>query len=209
LTGNSAAERTFTSHPLLATKLDIPRSRSTTVARPRLTARLDQALRQGHKLTLLSAPAGFGDNDLDRALSTLERALSLAEPRGYVRVFADEGGPLRQLLSVFRHQRPTASPDYTARLLAAFGVTAQDRGWKLEEAGSPPVVQPVALVETLSDREREVLRLVAAGLTNQELADRLIIALSTVKSHTNHIYGKLGVKNRTQAIAQVRALALP
>jgi LuxR family maltose regulon positive regulatory protein len=64
------------------------------------------------------------------------------------------------------------------------------------------------MVEPLSERELEVLRLVATGLTNQAIADRLFIAVSTVKSHTNSIYGKLGVRNRTQAIAQARALNL-
>jgi LuxR family maltose regulon positive regulatory protein len=68
------------------------------------------------------------------------------------------------------------------------------------------VVQP--LIEPLSDRELEVLRLIATGLSNREIAQELVIAIGTVKSHINHIYGKLGVKNRTQAVARAQKLSL-
>lgn len=131
-----------------------------------------------------------------RVMAALERALALAEPEGYVRTFVDLGDPLAELLAV-------ADGEYVARLLAAFpkSHTPLSRFPDTRFPASP-------LVEPLSDRELEVLRLVAAGLTNREIADELVIALSTVKSHTNSIYGKLGVKNRTQAVAQARGLGL-
>jgi LuxR family maltose regulon positive regulatory protein len=93
--------------------------------------------------------------------------------------------------------------EYARKLLIAFDA------WEIERVREDrPAAHTPALVEPLSDRELEVLRLVAAGLTNREIAKELVIAVSTVKSHTNHIYGKLGVKNRTQAVAQARALGL-
>lgn len=90
------------------------------------------------------------------------------------------------------------SPDYVQRLLAAFVAK-----------GQPPLpARPQPLVEPLSERELEVLRLVAAGLSNREIAEELVVAVSTVKSHANHIFGKLGVKSRTQAVAQAKELGL-
>jgi LuxR family maltose regulon positive regulatory protein len=144
-------------------------------------------------------------DDLDNALSILERALTLAEPEGYVRTFLDEGEPMKDLLSQVLvtqqngRQAPSRdiSPNYVARLLAAFGEEA--------ELASPAME---ALVEPLTEREVEVLRLVVAGLSNAEIAEELVIAVSTVKSHVNHIYGKLGVESRTQAVAQARTLGL-
>jgi LuxR family maltose regulon positive regulatory protein len=133
--------------------------------------------------------------NLDQALSTLERALSLAEPEGYVRTFVDEGQPMAKLL---RHALSQGiAPNYVARLLAAFGE---------EIRLTSPAME--SLVEPLSEREMEVLRLIVAGLSNPEIAEELVIAISTVKSHVNHIYGKLGVKSRTQAVARARELDL-
>lgn len=128
-------------------------------------------------------------------MAALERALSLAEPGGYVRVFADEGAPLAGLL------RQAAvrgiAPEYVGRLLAAVRDTESQPA-----AGSPGLIEP------LSDRETEVLRLVAAGLSNQEIAGELVLAVSTVKWHINNLYGKLGVNSRTQALARARDLRL-
>jgi LuxR family maltose regulon positive regulatory protein len=142
-------------------------------------------------------------DDWDQALPKLERALFLAEPEGYVRTFIDEGEPMARLL-----RRALAEgfggtethgivSEYASRLLAAFG-------------NPPQVASPKeqALVEPLSEREMEVLRLVAGGLSNREIADALVVAVSTVKSHINHIYGKLDVKNRVEAIARARTLEL-
>jgi LuxR family maltose regulon positive regulatory protein len=152
------------------------------------------------KILALQALAFQAQGDVGQALSALERALSLAEPEGYVRTFVDEGEPMARLLRRALSQGIT--PNYVARLMAAFGETAES---------SPSVVQPLVnqpLVDPLSKRELEVLRLVAAGLSNREIAQELVVAVSTVKSHINHIYGKLDVKSRTRAVAQAQALGL-
>jgi LuxR family maltose regulon positive regulatory protein len=143
----------------------------------------------------LQALAFQAQDNLDQALSALERALSLAEPEGFVRTFVDEGKPMARLLR--RALSQGIAPNYVARLLAAFGQEV--------ELTSPAME---SLVEPLSERELEVLRLVVAGLPNPEIAQELIIAVSTVKSHVNHIYGKLGVESRTQAVARARELGL-
>jgi len=162
----------------------------------------DNSGRQGSviKTLALLALAHQSQNDAQQAMVTLEQALSLAEPEGYVRTFVDEGQPLAALLPGVSSESSRVSQAYVERLQAAFGLEPADKAPRTKEATS--------LVEPLSDREREVLRLVAQGLTNQEIADRLVIAVSTVKSHTNHIYGKLGVKNRTQAINRAQTLDL-
>jgi LuxR family maltose regulon positive regulatory protein len=95
------------------------------------------------------------------------------------------------------------SPDYTGRLLAAFSTVEP-------EQTDPSKTQALKheLVEPLSERELEVLQLIADGLTNQEIASRLFLSLNTVKVHTRNIYGKLGVNNRTSAVARARALGI-
>lgn len=125
------------------------------------------------------------------ALSALAQALSLAEPEGFVRIFLDEGAPMAELLRRAVAQDLHAS--YALRLLNALG-----------EAATAP--QP--LIEPLSERELEVLRRVAAGYSNQEIAQELVVAVSTVKKHINNIYGKLEVRSRTQAIARAGELGL-
>ena len=137
------------------------------------------------------------------AFADLEQALVLAEPEGYLRTFVDQGEPMAELISALSHRASGPSHEYVAKLLAAFEPPPDDAQRERE-----PEAVAQGLVEALSERELEVLRLVAAGLTNQEIADELVIAVSTVKSHTNHIYGKLGVKNRTQAVAQAKSLRL-
>jgi LuxR family maltose regulon positive regulatory protein len=92
------------------------------------------------------------------------------------------------------------------RLLNDFGTGGARR--TTEETGSPSILRRSSLVEPLSEREMEVLRLVATGRSNREIADQLVIAVSTVKSHTNTIFGKLGVKSRTQAVARAVELGL-
>jgi LuxR family maltose regulon positive regulatory protein len=129
----------------------------------------------------------------------LARALTLAEPEGYVRIFVDEGAPMAALLRAAA-QRGIA-PSYVAGLLAAF-----------PQAGKQPARQgepdALSLVEALSARELEILRLIAAGHSNQAIADTLVIAVSTVKRHINNIYGKLAVQSRTQALVRARELHL-
>jgi LuxR family maltose regulon positive regulatory protein len=128
-------------------------------------------------------------------MASLEHALSLAEPEGYVCIFVREGEAVARLLYLAAERG--ISPEYAGRLLAAFPK------WE-------PAVQEAQaeLVEPLSERELDVLRLIAEGLTNQEIADRLVLSLRTVKWHAGNIYGKLGVKNRTQAVARARSLGI-
>jgi LuxR family maltose regulon positive regulatory protein len=139
----------------------------------------------------LQALAYQAQGDEAQALVALRRSLFLAEPESYIRSFVDEGEPMAHLLR--RALARGITPGYASWLLAAFGE-------------SPPAEQ--ALVEPLTERELEVLRLVAGGLSNREIAQELVVAVSTVKSHINHLYGKLEVKNRTQAVARARKLDL-
>jgi len=153
------------------------------------------------EILMLRALAFQAGDDTTRAMAALERALALAEPRGFVRVFVDEGPPMARLLceAVARG----IAPEYARRLLAAFPVAGP------EQAGPSKTQAPKSeLVEPLSERELEVLQLIAAGLTNREIATRLFLALNTVKAHTRNIYGKLNVHSRTQAVARSQDLGL-
>jgi LuxR family maltose regulon positive regulatory protein len=136
--------------------------------------------------------------DIDQALYCLGHALSLAEPEGFVRVFADKGEPMARLLYQAAERR--IAPEYAGRLLAAFPA--------VEPAPTAPSRPSSEMIEPLSEREREVLLLIAEGLSNREIAQRLFLSLSTVKVHTYNIYGKLGVHSRTQAVAKARALGI-
>ncbi len=133
-----------------------------------------------------------------RALAVLGAALSLARPEGYVRAFLDEGEPMLHLLSQARAHR--LGEGYAAELLLA-----------TSRAGSARSPQPPSaqwLVEPLTEREMEVLKLIGSGLTNEEIASRLVISHATVKRHISNIYGKLDVPSRTQAILRARELRL-
>jgi LuxR family maltose regulon positive regulatory protein len=145
----------------------------------------------------LQALAWRAQGDTLRALSLLERALSLSEPAGYVRLFVDEGEPMAQLL--YAAAERDIAPAYAGKLLAAFPST---------EPSTPAQEASEELVEPLSERELEVLELVAQGLSNREIGQKLFISLRTVKWHTSNIYGKLAVKNRTEAVAKARALGI-
>ncbi len=134
-----------------------------------------------------------------QAMIMLERALSLAEPEGFVRTFVDEGAPMVELLR--KAAARGIMPDYVGRLLAALGPGARGTAGHLGIASSQ-------LIEHLSARELEVLRLIAAGLSNQEIARHLVVGIGTIKTHINNIYRKLDVHSRTQAIARARELSL-
>ncbi len=137
--------------------------------------------------------------DVPVAAASLERALSLAEPEGYLRTFVDEGEPMRRLLRRAA-DGPVASA-YARRLARVFDEPAQP-------SAHPARFAAAELAEPLTAREVEVLRLIAAGLRNQEIADRLFISLPTVKRHVANAYGKLGVGHRTEAVAKATALHL-
>jgi len=149
------------------------------------------------EIQLLKALAFQKQGDLGQALAALERALSLAEPGGFVRTFVDKAQPMARLL--YAAAARGIAPEYTGKLLAAF---------PLSKATPPSPDLPTELVESLSARELQVLQLIAKGLSNKEIAQQLVLALPTVKWHTSNIYGKLAVKNRTQAVAKARTLGI-
>ena len=177
---------------------------------PYLARQLDLARAHGLanrviELSLLEAQACRAEGDHQRARlaleRALERALAAAAPAGYVRAF-DQGPALTQLLveaaqsGVYREQ--------LERILAAIGVPKTDWGQ------ADPAVRSVQVPggERLSERELEVLRLMAQGATNGEIAERLVITVGTVKSHINHVLGKLDSHNRTEAVARARRFGL-
>jgi len=137
------------------------------------------------------------DGEKEQAVQLLGDALALAEPGSFIRLFVDEGMPMAHLLS--EAAALGMMPDYIGKLLAAF--EAEEH----KSAISPPS-QP--LVEPLSPRELEVLGLIAQGLSNREISERLFLALNTVKGHNRRIYGKLHVQRRTEAVARARELGL-
>lgn len=143
------------------------------------------AIGETRALQALAAPTP------DEALVFLAEALTLAEPEGYVRTFVDLGEPMAALL-----QEATArgmATEYVRKLLAA---------------SAPLHPSPSALIETLSERELDVLRLLAEGQTNQEIAQALCVSVNTVKTHLKNVYGKLGVNTRREAAAKARKLGL-
>jgi LuxR family maltose regulon positive regulatory protein len=134
-------------------------------------------------------------------MTRLEQALTLAKPGGFLQIFVDEGPPMARLL--YKALSRGIAPEYVRRLLAAFPVA------ETEQTGPPDTPAPQSdLIEPLSERELQVLELIAEGLTNPEIAARLFLALNTVKAHCGNIYGKLDVHSRTQAVARAQALGL-
>ncbi|WP_374688531.1 LuxR C-terminal-related transcriptional regulator, partial [Promineifilum sp.] len=152
-----------------------------------------------------------GLDNLAAALASLERALRLAEPEGYIRLFIDEGPPMAQLLR--EAARREILPEYTATLLGAFQAEPLARASGESRAASPAKVAPAksttgVLVEPLSERELDVLRLFDTDLSGPEIAGELVIALSTVRTHTKSIYSKLNVNNRRAAVKRAAELGL-
>jgi LuxR family maltose regulon positive regulatory protein len=138
----------------------------------------------------------------ESALEVLGRALVFAKTEGFVRVFVDEGDTMQQLLAAMLRKGSSAASDYIAKLLEAF------------RAGKEPQAAPQApktldgLIEPLTKRELEVLQLIAAGDSNQVIAQKLVITVSAVKKHSGNIFGKLNVNSRTQAVRCARQLGL-
>jgi LuxR family maltose regulon positive regulatory protein len=127
-------------------------------------------------------------------------AMAIASPGGFIRLFVDEGLPMAHLLS--EAAALGMMPDYLGKLLAFY--EAEEH--KSEDLSSRLPAQP--LIEPLSQRELEVLYLIAQGLSNQEMSERLFLALDTVKGHNRKIFGKLQVQRRTEAVARARELGL-
>jgi len=138
------------------------------------------------------------------AVDALTAVLTLASPRGYVRVFADEGPPmaalLGQLIAAQRAGQAAAAVPlgYLARLRSAFGA----------EPAAPHPAAVAGLIDPLTSRELEVLQMLAAGKSNQAIAAELVVTLDTVKKHVSHLLGKLGAANRTEAVSRARELSL-
>lgn len=147
------------------------------------------------EILTLQALARQAQDDVPGAMSALRRALNLAEPENFTRLFVDEGAPMIRLLQ--KAVAHGATPEYVGRLQASFMPSM---------AGAAPEAQP--LLEPLTKRELEVLKLMAAGLSNREIANDLVIAMGTVAKYSNNIYSKLAVTNRTQAVSRAHALNL-
>jgi LuxR family maltose regulon positive regulatory protein len=149
------------------------------------------------EILILKALAHAAQGDVPAALARVERALTLAAPEGYVRLFVDEGPPMMALLQRIPEEGEKLR-EYTDRLLAAFD----------EQGIQPSTSSPQPLIDPLTERELEVLALIAAGLINKEIAEQLVISLNTVLYHNKNIYSKLGVRKRALAIAKARELNL-
>jgi LuxR family maltose regulon positive regulatory protein len=147
------------------------------------------------EVLILRALALQGKKDTDGALATLEKALSLAQPEGYVRVFLDEGEAMTRLLVQARSRQ--VGSGYAAVLLSGIEKTS---------GMTQPSMQ--LLIEPLTSRELEVLKMIESGQSNQDIAGQLVISIATVKRHISNIYTKLGVKSRTQAISIGKELKL-
>lgn len=165
----------------------LPRVEQPGWAYPRLQVRVLQAL---------------AAEDPKSALSYLDEALALAQPVGAMRTFLDLGAPMHDLLLGLRFKLPAVRAPFVERLLAAFPA-------KPGAAATPPTsASAEALVEPLTEREIEVLQLIADGLTNPEIAQKLYLSTNTLKAHTQNIYSKLDVHSRVQAVNRARELGL-
>ncbi|MGA2974179.1 MAG: LuxR C-terminal-related transcriptional regulator [Spirochaetia bacterium] len=160
------------------------------------------------KVMVLQAVALHARGEKEKAIQLLGEALALAEPGGFIRLFVDEGEPMRMTISDFRlsiekqpHGQEHNLLGYVDKLLAAFAQPAALPQSKIEN-------QKSKMLEPLSQRELEVLQLIAQGLSNHEIGERLFLALDTVKGHNRNIYSKLQVQRRTEAIARARELGL-
>jgi LuxR family maltose regulon positive regulatory protein len=150
------------------------------------------------EIYILEAVVHHAQGDTNRAVSVLKKALSITHSEGHIRVYVDAGQPITELLGRIKAEDGRMN-EYINELLTAFGN-------KEKIHTSSPSLQP--LVEPLSNRELEVLQLIAEGMSNKEIARELIISPGTVKKHLNNIYTKLNVHSRTQALARAKELEL-
>jgi LuxR family maltose regulon positive regulatory protein len=162
---------------------------------------------------VLQALAHVAQGDRQAGLAAIAPAVELAAPEGFVRLFADEGAPLAAFVAQIaeRGAQKDTTRAYAQSLLAAFA--SEQRRETASDSEAPPVL-PLALgrssglVEPLTERELEVLRLIADGAENREIAEQLMITIGTVKRHINNLFGKLGARSRTQALRVARDCGL-
>jgi LuxR family maltose regulon positive regulatory protein len=157
------------------------------------------------ELRLLQSLAWHQVGEIGPAFESLESSLEAAEAEGYIRLYLDEGEPMEQLLSAYTEQPSARFKVYTAKLLSDFASQKRLHSPQPLDALSR---QSSELIEPLSEREMEILRLMAAGMNNQEIGGQLVISQNTVKSHLKNIFGKLGVNSRMQAVARARETGL-
>jgi LuxR family maltose regulon positive regulatory protein len=189
-----------------------------------LQSSAEQVARVGSLISILAlrVAALQASGATDEALGVLLRLLSLAEPEGYLRAFLDAGAPMRRALQVLLATPrlpaslgpvPPAQVSYARTVLAAFaGEQRREEPAQPSPAQQPtwpsPAPAALPLPEPLTGREQEVLRLLAQGASNKEIARHLVVSLATAKKHVANILGKLGAENRTQAVARARSLSL-
>ena len=166
------------------------------------------------EIRILQALAHHAQAERGQAFMMLEQALRLAAPEGYVRVFVDEGAPMATLLAGAlealtwpQGERAQDGRAYAEHLLAVLRAEGVEPVRDVHSPGSDRQIA-TASSELLTEREQEVLRLLAAGRSNQAIADELVVAVGTVKRHLNNIFGKLGVQTRLEAAARARDLSL-
>ena len=181
----------------------------------RLLGRLLEGAEKGERgrtvveVLALKALALAAQNQRAGALASLSRALTLAEPEGYVRTFADEGEPMADLLrTLFTAEKRLPPGEGAAPSLGYVAGLLQALGTEVVAAGASASGKVTLLVEPISEREMEVLRLLDSDLSNRQIAGRLFVSLDTVKTHTKHLYRKLGVSARHQAVARAKELEL-
>jgi LuxR family maltose regulon positive regulatory protein len=158
------------------------------------------------QIRILQALADEGRGDIEGALGALGQALALAAPGGYVSTFVSEGAAVYGLLKEAAARE--IAPAYVARLLGAFVQDAESPEPVIAEAPSPSLRHPPTLVEPLSERELEVLRILRTPLSQREIADRLVVSVNTIRTHVKHIYGKLDVHSRLGAVERAEELGL-
>ena len=165
-------------------------------AREMLQAAHERATKSGwgYALQTIRVLHALAEDDLDRAVMQLQPAIEAGDSQGFLRTFLNEGEGMAEILQ--EAARRGVSPGYVGGILAVIGAPA-DTSPKFEE-----------LLDPLTERELEVLRLVAAGLSNRQIAEGLVVSLGTAKSHIHHIFGKLDVSSRTEAVARARELSL-
>jgi LuxR family maltose regulon positive regulatory protein len=167
----------------------------------RLLVAADEGKRIGSaiEISIVQALAHHAQGNKAKAFESLKRALSLAEPEGYLRIFVDEGKTMTELLaSLNESHKDEGLKEYISKLLSA----------SQKQVENAPASPPQPLIDPLSQRELEILRLVEQGLSNDQISKKLFVSVSTVKGHNLRIFNKLQAKSRTEAVARARELGL-